>query len=214
MLTLRMIITFTLVALFIAGCSPFETHSVYDHSIDFSRLKTYGWGKCISKLSDKEDTLVRDTIDQQLALRRCHESSAVGGPAFLIRYTLSVEDKVRPQKVDMGPRDDLPDEFTSKPNYAGQVWGRKWMVVYYSWKQATLVIDISDPNKDGIIWQGSAGFELNEDLTQKEREKRLRDAVVEIFRKYPIKIESKTKPKETTSKNDTAQNSSEKINKE
>ncbi|MDP8261749.1 MAG: DUF4136 domain-containing protein [Candidatus Ancaeobacter aquaticus] len=174
-----------------SGCSSIETYHAQDRSVDFTAIKTYRFSQSSSKTPIFDDELIKSAIDEQLRLRDLVKEEG-GNTDCFIRYTISFRDMEKPYRVDMGPRDDLPEDFVEKSNYAAREWGRNWLVLDYQWKQANLIINMINSQTDSVLWTASADFPLEEELKPEERNKKLRKAIVEMFKKYPVKRDKET----------------------
>jgi len=55
------------------------------------------------------------------------------------------------------------------------------------YEQGSLIVDLSSPALGAMVWRGSAQAEIDRSRTPQHREKRIRDAVDDMFSKFPPK---------------------------
>ena len=55
------------------------------------------------------------------------------------------------------------------------------------YEQGTLIVDLSVPSRNSMVWRGSAQTEVDRRVSVEGREKRIRDAVQEMLKKFPPK---------------------------
>ena len=53
--------------------------------------------------------------------------------------------------------------------------------------QGTLIIDLSSPAAQAMVWRGSAQTEIDFQASDATREKRIRESVQDMFKKFPPK---------------------------
>ncbi|MFO7692067.1 MAG: DUF4136 domain-containing protein [Vicinamibacterales bacterium] len=163
----------------------------FDKEYDFSKPRTFGWdpdGAGEVKLLMREggdpeqirarwEPTIKDAVEQQMTKRGLVQATS-GPPDLIMHYYFlsgpSSESQFRGQFVGAVPPWGLPDfEMTTTS--------------FKIFEQGTLVLDFVDGPKRQIVWRGVAEAEVNRQRTAVEREKRLREAVGELLKKYPPK---------------------------
>lgn len=89
---------------------------------------------------------------------------------------------------------DQRTSYTTVNDYYGYGWGR-WG--YYGggmgtsrtteqrWEEGTLVILIADAGTEQLVWHGTATAEIGKAGTPEERQRRVNDAVAQMFKDFP-----------------------------
>ncbi len=156
-----------------AGCATLHVNSYAARGMDPARYHTYTWSPTDPETTGDPrldsnqffDTRVRAEVDDQLAARG-FEKAPASGPDLLVRYHMSVR-----QKIDV-PRIDPTD-----PQDHGEVG------VYDA---GTLLIDLVDPRTDQLIWRGWAEGSMEGEIdSQEAMERRIDRAVTKILDRLP-----------------------------
>ena len=163
----------------------------FDKEYDFSKVRTFGWdaaGAGEVKLLMKEggdpeqirarwEPTIKDAVEQELTKRGL--APATGGTPDLVMhyYFLSgpnSESQFRGQFVGAVPPWGLPDfEMTTTS--------------FKIFEQGTLVLDFIDGPKRQIVWRSIGEAQVDRQRTPVEREKRIREAMAELLKKFPPK---------------------------
>jgi hypothetical protein len=168
-----------------------KVRAEFDKEYDFSKPRTFGWdpdGAGEVKLLMREggdpeqirarwEPTIKDAVEQQMTKRGLVPATS-GTPDLIMHYYFlsgpSSESQFRGQFVGAVPPWGLPDfEMTTTS--------------FKIFEQGTLVLDFVDGPKRQIVWRGVAEAEVDRQRTPVEREKRLREAVGELLKKYPPK---------------------------
>jgi len=181
---ISLLITFALIT---ACASTTNIKSDYDHSVNFSKYKTYGYYSPMGIENPNYSSLLgqmfRDAIDAQMLTRGYIKSD---NPDLLFNVSARLEDKT---KVTT----------TSNPAmYGGGYYGYRggmyapWGGYGYAtttnvsqYTEGTVNIDMVDPKLKRMLWEGVAIGRV------KEKNKNLREdimtGVAEMFKDYPFR---------------------------
>jgi len=179
----------TIAALLVASCASgpaIETD--YDHSVDFSQYKTYGFFNPMGienpSYSSIYGSIFRDAISKEMDSRGYTKSD---NPDLLINVSGRLQDKT---KVTT----------TSDPYMAGGYYGyRRGM--YGAWggygygttthvsnyTEGTVNVDIVDRAAKRMVWEGVAVGRVHEDKTSEERRQAIYSGIKEMFAAYPFR---------------------------
>jgi len=164
----------------------------FDKEYDFSKPRTFGWhpdGAGEVKLLMREggdpeqirarwEPTIKDAVQQEMTKRGLTPATSGVPDLYLNYYFLSgpnSEAQTRGQFIGAIPPWGVPDfEMTTTS-----------LKIF---EQGTLILDIIDGPKRQIVWRGIAEAQVDRQRTPVEREKRLREAVGELLKKYPPKV--------------------------
>jgi hypothetical protein len=164
----------------------------FDKEYDFSKARTFGWhpdGAGEVKLLMREggdpeqirarwEPTIKDAVQQEMTKRGLTPATSGVPDLYLNYYFLSgpnSEAQTRGQFIGAIPPWGVPDfEMTTTS-----------LKIF---EQGTLILDIIDGPKRQIVWRGIAEAQVDRQRTPVEREKRLREAVGELLKKYPPKV--------------------------
>lgn len=150
------VLAFSLLALFIWGCSGIEVSQDYTPGSDFNQLKIFAW-------KDKDQKKTGDIrVDSQLLddrIRRATEAkllekgvtkSTGQPPDFFIKYRYSISQKVYTTPLSTG----LGLGYGSYGSY-GSV-GIRTGTEINEYDEGLLVIDFLKPGSDVLLWRGTS----------------------------------------------------------
>lgn len=153
----------------------------YDKKNDFSRFKTYFWGRRNDQyLRPILATMVMGAVDYNLQQKGLKKVES-GGDLVIEGYG-ATDTEMRVNVV--------PDLYYFPPIYGGPWWGQP--TYYYVpgtstatiLKKGTLVIDLADPHSKLLQWRGIATAHF--DSTQKEKSLQLMEkSIAKMFKDYP-----------------------------
>ena len=169
------------------ACSGIEVDSVYDVQYDFANLNSYAWE---AKQPEQGADLPYDLLDRWIkgsvdnALTAKGYSKASSNPSFKVIYYIGV------------------DEITGiNATYYGGGWGGYWgggwgpyygggtSVNTYRYDEATLTIDIIDPNPEvGLIWRGTAKGTVSRNNDSAKHQAGIDEAVQRMIMRFPPEI--------------------------
>ena len=180
------LITFALIT---ACSSPVKIHSDYDHSIDFSQYKTYGYYSPMGIENPNYSSLMgqmfRNAIDAQMKPRGYVLSDK---PDILINVSAKLQDKTRVTTTSdpmmygggyYGYRGGMYDPW------GGYGYGTSTHVSQYT--EGTVNVDMVDTKQKRMIWEGIAIGRVNEKETNEELRADIQSGVAEMFDNYPFR---------------------------
>jgi Domain of unknown function (DUF4136) len=168
-----------------------KVRAEFDKEYDFSKARTFGWhpdgagevkllmreGGDPEQIRSRWEPTIKDAVEKEMAKRGLAPGTGGVPDLYLNYYFLSgpnSEAQTRGQFIGAVPPWGLPDfEMTTTS-----------LKIF---EQGTLILDLIDGPKRQIVWRGIAEAEVDRQRTPVEREKRLREAVVELLKKYPPK---------------------------
>jgi Domain of unknown function (DUF4136) len=168
-----------------------KVRAEFDKEYDFTKARTFGWhpdgagevkllmreGGDPEQIRTRWEPTIKDAVEKEMAKRGLAPGTGGVPDLYLNYYFLSgpnSEAQTRGQFIGAVPPWGLPDfEMTTTS-----------LKIF---EQGTLILDLIDGPKRQIVWRGIAEAEVDRQRTPVEREKRLREAVVELLKKYPPK---------------------------
>ena len=172
----------------ITGCaSSVKIHSDYDHSVDFSQYKTYGYYTPMGIENPNYSSLLgqmfRDAIDAQMLPKGYTKSD---NPDILINVSAQLEDKTRVTTMSdpmyggyYGYRDDMYDPW------GGYGYGTSTHVSQYT--EGTVNVDMVDVKQKRMIWEGVAIGRVDEKESNPELREDIQAGVAAMFENYPFR---------------------------
>ena len=185
----KIILIFSIAALFMAGCSSIQVTSDYDRSVDFTQYKTYsyyGWAHNSDKLLNQLD---KDRIEKAFANefdRRGLTYVKEGGDLVVALYIVT-EQKQETTATTTG--------FGGRPYYGGYYYGYGpgwgWgggisttSINTYDYTVGTLICDVFDAKAQKLIWEGIGQKTIDENPGN--REESIPKAITTIMAQYPV----------------------------
>jgi hypothetical protein len=172
-----------LVAVALPACSGISVDSVYDVQYDFTNLDSFTWAPKEPEQGadlpyDLLDRWIKDSVDNTLAAKGYAKSDS--NPSFKVIYYIGV------------------DEITGiNTTYYGGGWGGYWgygwgpyygggtAVNTYRYDEATLTLDILDPDPEvGLIWRGTAKGTVKNQSSEKTQAG-IDEAVQRLLMRFP-----------------------------
>jgi hypothetical protein len=179
----RMVLAMAIVAA-LSACSGISVDSVYDVQYDFSNLNSFDWApKEVEQGADLPydllDRWIRSSVNTTLTAKGYSQSSS--NPSFEVIYYIGT------------------DEVTGiSTTYYGGGWGGYWgygwgpyygggtAVNTYRYDEATLIIDILDPDPEvGLIWRGTAKGTVDQGASSERLQARIDEAVQRLLMRFP-----------------------------
>ena len=188
--TLRIITLLTIVALVTACASSVDIKSDYDHSIDFSQYKTYGYYSPMGVENPNYSSLLgqmfRNAIDAQMKPRGYVQSN---NPDILINVSARLQDKTKVTTMS----DPMYGGYGGYYGYRGGMYdpwggygyGTSTHVSQYT--EGTINIDMVDVKQKRMIWEGIAIGRVNEKQKNDELRQDIMTGVAEMFEGYPFR---------------------------
>jgi hypothetical protein len=168
----------------LSACSGISVDSVYDVQYDFSNLNSFDWAPKETEQGadlpyDLIDRWVKDSVNSTLTAKGYSQSSS--NPSFRVIYYIGTE------------------EITGvSTTYYGAGWGGYWgygwgpyygggtAVNSYHYDEATLIIDILDPDPEvGLIWRGTAKGTVDEGASSQKHQAGIDEAVQRLLMRFP-----------------------------
>jgi Domain of unknown function (DUF4136) len=155
--------------LLVAAAAWAGVNTDYDHHADFTKYKTYSWGK-VETANSIWDQRVKDAVDTQLAAKGWTQVPS-GGDAMVTAFG-----KTHPERTLNTFYDGFP---------GGWRWGGfgQATTTVDTYKEGTLVVDIFDSNSKNLIWRGSASDTLSSSADKNT--KKLDSEVHKMFEHFP-----------------------------
>ena len=175
-------ITFVSSIFFLCSCTDIAVYSDYDKQVDFSKYTTYFICSEAMEVKNLNYPMYDNTFNRN----------------YIKEGILAEMNKIGYQEVDLNP--DLQvnfqiiinDKLMTIKNCSGIGVYDYWpdcRINTYDYTEGTLIIYVSDINKNQIIWQGSAMGIL--DVTPEKIKKVIDKTVIQIFKDYPIVVKMK-----------------------
>jgi len=182
--------TALLSVMLITACgSTTKIHSDYDHSLDFSQYKTFGYYSPMGIENPNYSSLLgqmfRDAIDAQMLPRGYVKSN---NPDILINVSARLEDKTQVRTTSdpmmygggyYGYRGGMYDPW------GGYGYGTSTHVSQYT--EGTVNVDMVDVKQKRMIWEGVAIGRVNEKEKNDELRNDINTGVAEMFEGYPFR---------------------------
>lgn len=184
------LLSLTLASLLSLGCSTLRVSSDFDPEADFSSLSTYAWKSTAQpETGDPRldnsllDQRIRRSVDAELA-NRGFEKTESGQPTFLIGYHAAIEGKLDVQTINdyYGYGAGWGWNYGMGP---GAGWRGSPETHVRQYDDGTLIIDVSDPATEKLIWRGSGQGELDENRTPEQRDAEVAETVGKILESFP-----------------------------
>jgi hypothetical protein len=179
----------TTAAILLASCSSGPTiKSDYDHTLDFSAYKTYGFfnpmGIESPNYSSIYGSIFRDAIGKEMDSRGYTQSD---NPDLMINVSGRLQDKT---KVTT----------TSDPYMGGGYYGYRrgaygtWGGYGYgtsthvsNYTEGTINVDMVDRDQKRMVWEGVAVGRVDENRTSEETRTNIYSGIAEMFAGYPFR---------------------------
>jgi len=185
----RIITTLVTITLITACASKPTIQSDYDHSVDFSQYKTYGYYSPLGVENPNYSSLLgqmfRDAIDAQMLPRGYVKSD---NPDILINVSARLEDKTKVTTTSdpmmygggyYGYRGGMYDPW------GGYGYGTSTHVSQYT--EGTVNVDMVDIKQKRMIWEGIAIGRVDEKKKSGELRENIMTGVAEMFAAYPFR---------------------------
>ena len=184
----KLTITLISVLLLSACASPTKIRSDYDHSLDFSKYRTYGYYSPMGIENPNYSSLLgqmfRDAIDAQMQAKGYAKSN---NPDILINVSARLEDKTKVTTTSdpmmyggyYGYRGGMYDPW------GGYGYGTSTHVSQYT--EGTINVDMVDVKLKRMIWEGIAIGRVDEKQKNPELRQDIMTGVAEMYEGYPFR---------------------------
>lgn len=168
------------IAAIAASCSSIRVSSDYDDRADFTAYKTYGFFKDgIDKadISDLDKKRIMRAIDDEFTKKGYTKSDK---PDLLVNFFTKSRKEVNIGNYNNGWG------WGYGWGWGGGPWGWGWGGNYTSVRtdtEGTLYIDLVDPNKQELVWQGVGTGLLTQDRDKKQQ--LINEFVAKILTQFP-----------------------------
>ena len=183
----RMYILIGLIMMGLSGCAITD----FDHKADFSKYRTFAWGKSEVDVSNpvyESDLItkrIQTAVEKEFAKRGVVESGT--DPDFIVKYHTYTEEKKRSESV-------YPYRYGFYP-YGFFPFAFGWRYPYYmgspaqvtEYTEGTLILDMIDHRTGELVWRGSVSGNVEDTARLKKQVER---AVQAIMKKYPVSPET------------------------
>ena len=170
--------------LLVTGCASGPTiRSNMDTSVDFNRFRTFGFFDPLA--TDREG--YQSLISQQLVSSAERELVARGltrtdsNPDILINFSADLDQRLR---ITQSPATTTSSLNRHRRGFYS-TWPGYQRTEIRQYTQGTLGIDVVDPARRQLIWEGFAIGRVTQSTTDNLGPV-LNDAVVDIFRDFPL----------------------------
>ena len=185
---LTQFVTIAAVSILLASCASKPTiQSDYDHSIDFSKFKTYGFFNPMGienpNYSSIYGSVFRDAISRELESRGYTQSDS---PDLLINVSGRLQDKTKVTTTN----DPYMGGYYGYRRGAYGAWGgygygSSTHVSQYT--EGTVNVDMVDRVQKRMVWEGVAVGRVNEKNTNEETRTNIYAGIQEMFSAYPFR---------------------------
>lgn len=152
-----------------------EVGAEFDRQADFSKYKTYSWGKKPDTGKAETDARIVEVIDGQLKAKGWERVEQMPSDAVLAAIAIIRED----QQIDTAYSGWGPGWNWSGP---GPLAGAATTVRTEN-RIGTLVVDIFDAGTKKVVWRGTAKDTLSSEVEVNRR--KLQQAVTRLFKGFP-----------------------------
>jgi hypothetical protein len=175
------------IALLLASCASKPTiESDYDHSIDFSKYKTYGFFNPMGIENPNYSSVLggvfRDAISKEMESRGYVKSDT---PDLMVNVSGRMKDKTK---------------VTTSPSMHGGYYGYRggrygaWGGYGYgstthvsNYTEGTVNVDLVDVGLKRMVWEGVAMGRVDDSKTNEETRATINSAIQEMFAGYPFR---------------------------
>jgi hypothetical protein len=186
---IRLVLIATLTTVFLMSCaSGPDIKTDYDHSIDFSQYKTYGFFNPMGienpNYSSIFGQVFRDAISSEMNQRGYTQSD---NPDLMINVSARLQDKTKVTTTS--------DPYMGAGYYGyrggrygtwgGYGYGTSTHVSQYT--EGTVNVDMVDDAQKRMVWEGVAIGRVKEDRDNAETRVAIKEGVAEMFAGYPFR---------------------------
>jgi hypothetical protein len=171
------------ILVFLQACSGITVSQDYEKEYNFSGLKTFAWKPNEDKgygVTDNDlvDKRIRTAIENTLLAKsyRLVDSST---PDFFISYNVTVEQKITSSGMSGG----VSIGRSSRGRYGGVGMSSGSDVRAYD--QGTLLIDVTIPLEDKLVWRGISTQSVSEHSSPEESTVRINETVEKMLAQFP-----------------------------
>ncbi|NOR41737.1 MAG: DUF4136 domain-containing protein [Gammaproteobacteria bacterium] len=171
------------ILIYVQACSGIKVSQDYEQVYNFSALKTFAWKPNNDNeygLKDNElvDKRIRTAIVDQLSAKSYTLINSAT-PDFFISYNITVEQKI----TSSGASSSISIGRSSYGRYGGVGMSTGSQVRAYD--QGTLLIDVTIPLADKLVWRGISTQSVSEHSSPEESTANINETVEKILAQFP-----------------------------
>ena len=173
------------ILILLQSCSGITVSQDYEKEYNFTGLKTFAWKQNTDNSygvenNDLVDKRIRTAIENTLLAKsyRLVDSST---PDFFVSYHLTIEQKI----TNSGMSGGVSIGRSSRGRYGGVGMSSGSDVRAYD--QGTLLIDVTIPLEDKLVWRGISTQSVSEHTSPEESTVRINETVEKILAQFPPK---------------------------
>jgi len=180
---IRHIVLICLVSLFLQACSGITVSQDFEKEYNFAGLKTFAWKPNDNKSygvkdNDLLDKRIRTAIENTLQ-EKSYQRVDSFNPDFFISYHYNVEQKITSSGLSGG----VSVGRSSYGGFGGVGLSSGSDVRAYD--QGTLLIDITIPLGDKLVWRGVATQSVSDHSSPEESTANINETVEKILAQFP-----------------------------
>jgi hypothetical protein len=180
---IRHIVLICLVSLFLQACSGITVSQDFEKEYNFAGLKTFAWKPNDNKSygvkdNDLLDKRIRTAIENTLQAKSYQRVDSFS-PDFFISYHYNVEQKITSSGLSGG----VSVGRSSYGGFGGVGLSSGSDVRAYD--QGTLLIDITIPLGDKLVWRGVATQSVSDHSSPEESTANINETVEKILAQFP-----------------------------
>lgn len=174
------------VMLVLAGCaSKPSIQSDYDHSVDFSKFRTYGYFTPLGiedpNYSSILGSIFRDAIDKEMTSRGYVRSD---NPDLLVNVSGKMKDKLRVTNTGGGYYGYRGAYYGP---WGGYGFGSTTHVSEYT--EGTVNVDLVDRTEKRMVWEAVAIGRVKENKSNEELRASIHSGIQEMFAGFPFRAQ-------------------------
>lgn len=200
MKALKMLASGSMAALLAACASGPTVKSDYDRQADFSRYRTFGYMSPLGTDKAGYSTLLterlKDATRGQMEMRGYVYDAA--NPDLLVNFNGKLQQKT---EVSQAPAPPMGPYYGYRSGFYGGWPGYGWNDTVYQYTEGTLNIDLVDPRRKQLVWEGVAVGEVR-DPEAATSPQSIEKEVAQVFSQYQFRagvaapqLPDKSKPK-------------------
>lgn len=175
-------------AVLFTSCRSVDVVADYDRQVNFDSYKSYAFYKTgidQVQVSDLDKRRILKAIEYEMSQRGFQKSK---DPDILV--SIFTDEK---ERVNVYQNYPWGWGWGGWGPYWGGYWGGYWGPGYWgpavsSYTEGALYIDLIDAESKQLVWQGKGVGSLSRYKDVEKKERRIREFVYEIMRKYPPEI--------------------------
>ena len=172
-----------IVLIFLQGCSGITVSQDYEQEYNFAGLKTFAWmpnedNSYGVRDNDLLDKRIRNAIENSL-LAKSYRKVDSYTPDFFVSYHYDVAQKIKSSGLSGGVA-------IGRSSYGG--FGGVGMSTgsdVRAYDQGTLLIDVTIPLGDKLIWRGTATQSVSDHSSPEESTANINETVVKTLEQFP-----------------------------